>query len=382
MRVALIHSFYSASQPSGENDVVVAQAQALERHGHTVNLIAVRTDDLSRSRLYAARAAAGVATGTGIDPSHLLRNFGPDVIHLHNLFPNFSHNWIKTIGVPTVATLHNYRPLCAAGSFFRDGKDCYKCPSNGSISAVIHACYRDSRVATIPLAISTRAAGLRNPLIENVGHAVFLSERARITFSAYSGIDLRRRSSVVPNFLEVAESEPANSQDGFWIYVGRLAAEKGILELVRAWPERLPLRVLGSGPLETDVRAAAEGKNIDVRGVVPSTEVQGHVKASKGLIFPSIWQEPAPAVAYLHALASGKPTLALSGNAVGDDVEEYLTGAAFRSMADLVSAASQNRAWQTEGIAATKRHLEAFSSAAWVRSMTDIYERTIDEYKG
>jgi len=33
-------------------------------------------------------------------------------------------NWLKRWSGPLVATLHNYRPACAAGTLFRDGKVC------------------------------------------------------------------------------------------------------------------------------------------------------------------------------------------------------------------------------------------------------------------
>ena len=46
MKIAVVHSFYSTRQPSGENVVVQLQARALQEAGHEVSLIAAQTDRL------------------------------------------------------------------------------------------------------------------------------------------------------------------------------------------------------------------------------------------------------------------------------------------------------------------------------------------------
>src|SRR5919205_1422355 len=116
LRIALVHSFYG-STVSGENAAVVAQADALRRAGHDVLLVAARTDELEGSRFYRLRAGLRVASGRGTSPLEALRAFEPDVVHVHNLFPNFSTNWLRAVDAFVVATVHNYRPMCAAGTF-------------------------------------------------------------------------------------------------------------------------------------------------------------------------------------------------------------------------------------------------------------------------
>jgi hypothetical protein len=46
VRIAMVHSFYSSSQPSGENTVVLNEVDALRRAGHEVALFAAHTDEL------------------------------------------------------------------------------------------------------------------------------------------------------------------------------------------------------------------------------------------------------------------------------------------------------------------------------------------------
>ena len=47
--------------------------------------------------------------------------------------------------VPVVQTLHNYRLLCPASTFYRDGAVCEDCVTDGLLRSVRHGCYRDSR---------------------------------------------------------------------------------------------------------------------------------------------------------------------------------------------------------------------------------------------
>src|SRR5262249_45510078 len=128
IRIAIVHSFYSSRQPSGENGVVESEVAALRAAGHDVRLFAARTDDLERDRLYPGKAAARGASGRGASPLTAVERFGPDVVHVHNLFPNIARRWVAGLRRPLVTTLHNFRPLCVNGLLYRDGHVCTLCP--------------------------------------------------------------------------------------------------------------------------------------------------------------------------------------------------------------------------------------------------------------
>ena len=112
MRIAIVHSYYSSAQPSGENVVVDLQADALRRAGHEVRVIGARTDEKSKEFAYSMRSAVRASTGLGASPSRQLLEFEPHVVHVHNLFPNFGSRWLEQWDGPVVATLHNFRSIC------------------------------------------------------------------------------------------------------------------------------------------------------------------------------------------------------------------------------------------------------------------------------
>ena len=53
-----------------------------------MKLVAARTDELEGEALYRVRSAKRVATGIGRSPLASLAGFEPEIVHVHNLFPN------------------------------------------------------------------------------------------------------------------------------------------------------------------------------------------------------------------------------------------------------------------------------------------------------
>ncbi|WP_419995438.1 glycosyltransferase family 4 protein [Streptomyces boninensis] len=320
LRIALVHSFYRSAQPSGENEVVRDQAAALAAAGHEVRLVAEHSDRRAGARLYPLQAAVTVASGRGPSPVAELREFRPDVVHVHNLFPNFGTSWLRAWTGPLVATLHNFRPLCAGAGLHRDGRDCTLCPDGDRWAGLRHACYRGSRAATLPLSLAGRHGAAGHPLLARADRLVVLSEPSRRMY-VRAGVD-EQRLAVMPNF--VPEVQGSGRGDGPWLYAGRLSAEKGIVELLRAWPKTVPLDVAGSGELEAECRALAPG-SVRFLGALDRDELRRRLPHWRGLVFPSTCREGGPTV-YLEALAAGLPVLALEGSSVPEAVRADGTG--------------------------------------------------------
>ena len=319
MRVAVVHSFYSSRVPSGENQVVLAQVEALRAAGHEVALVARYTDERLRRASYPLEAALTTATGVGPDPTAELAAFAPDVVHVHNLFPNFGTGWLRDWPGRIVATLHNFRPMCAGGYLFRDGAPCTACPSGDRWGAVRHGCFHGSRVASLPLAWRGRHGAPADPLLARADALVVLSERARRTYRD-AGVD---RLHVVPNFVTVTPHEAIAPGDR-WLCVARLTPEKGVLELVRSWPAGVGLDIVGEGELRPAIEAAAPA-GVRLLGGMANADLRAAMGGHAGLVVPSRWFEGLPTV-YLEALAAGLPVLAVDGNSAADDVAAHGLG--------------------------------------------------------
>ncbi|MGO4255630.1 glycosyltransferase family 4 protein [Marmoricola sp. RAF53] len=370
LRVAVVHSYYSSRVPSGENVVVDLQVDALRRAGHEVLVVARRTDDLERSRLYPLAAGLRVASGRGYSPAAELDAFAPDVVHVHNLFPNFGRSWTKAFGPRIVTTLHNYRPVCPGATLYRDGQPCSLCPDGGSARpAVTHACYKDSKVQTVPVALGTRFAD--DPLLASAARVITLNDDMRARYAAF-GVPSERLVTV-PNFVPSGPADPAPTGD-HWLFVGRLSDEKGILPLVRDWPEGASLLVVGSGPLEDEIRAVA-GPTVELLGQRDNTEVRDLLRRARGLFFPSVWPEGLPTV-YLEALASGTPVVASSHSIVGSLVASEGTGfVTSGSVAADIARAEREFA----GLRARCRAVfeDRYTEDAWIRAVEAVYAEVV-----
>lgn len=321
--VALIHSFYRSESPSGENLTVLNHFEWLPRLGFPTTLISVNSDDRLSGGIRVVRAGTEVASFRGVDPTAQLREVDPQIVHVHNVFPNFSSRAIADWHGPIVVSMHNYRPVCSAATLSRDGHWCEDCHVYGSRQALHHKCYRGSFLATLPMALRTRRGISGDPLLQRADAVLVPSELMQTTYAKF-GLQTRLMlQPVLENPLRVEGSEPT----GGWLFIGRLTDEKGIRALLEAWPREAPLDVVGTGPLADFVA----GHPLTTKGVVryfgwiDEGEKARLLARSRGLVFPSLWLEGAPAV-FAEMLAAGRPVLALAGNSVADAVRLWSVG--------------------------------------------------------
>lgn len=371
MRIAVVHSYYLSRVPSGENVVVDLQVEALRRAGHQVRVISRRQDDVEKSRIiYPAVTAVRMATNRGPRPTDEIDQFGPDIVHVHNLFPDFGRSWSSRYSSRLVTTVHNYRPLCAAATLLRDGELCTLCPERHSaLPALRYRCFMGSMVTTLPLAVGMRFD--RDPLLAAAARIITLNDDMR---SRYVAIGLPENKIItVPNFVPAAESPGTHDGDehgDFWLFVGQISHEKGILPLVRDWPNGPRLKVAGSGPLEDELRRMAR-PTVDLLGQRSPAEVRALMATARGLFFPSIWPEGLPTV-YLEALAVGLPVIAGARSIVGQLVERDHTGiVSSGSVADDIDRADA----EFPGLIAHCRNVyeKFYTEPAWVRAVQGVY---------
>jgi glycosyltransferase involved in cell wall biosynthesis len=182
--------------------------------------------------------------------------------------------------------------------------------------------------------------------------------------------------SVIPNFTDPAP-EAERPRSG-WVYVGRLAPEKGALELVRSWPEGEPLDIYGDGPLMAPVAKAAKDRSrIRLMGLVEHDELLAELGGYEGLILPSLWPEGLPTVV-LEALARGVPIISSDQVAatpllVGAGAAEPLPTPA--TTAGLGAAIAAVRGAPRMAEAASALHAQRYSRTAWLDAIAVVYDR-------
>ncbi|MEN8446475.1 MAG: glycosyltransferase [Cyanobacteria bacterium J06555_13] len=331
MRVLIIHNYYQ--QLGGEDTIFATEADLLESNGHKVYRYTIHNDEVAEMNAVNLAAATLWNRVSFHKLKALIREFRPDVAHFHNTFPLISpaaYYAAQETGVPVVQTLHNYRLLCPNGLFFRNGRVCEDCLGKPMPwPGIVHGCYRGSRVASSAVATMVNLHNMMGTWAKAVDVFIAYSQFALDKF--IEGGLPKEKFEFKTNFLHPAP-EIGQGKGGFGLFVGRLSPEKGIDTLLTAWEKlhiRIPLKIVGAGPLAPEVEAAAERfENIEYLGRRPLSEVYDLMGEAEFFVFSSKWYETFGRVA-IEAYAKGTPILASRIGAITELVKPYETGLLF-----------------------------------------------------
>lgn len=391
MKVLMVHNFYGSSAPSGENQVFVAEQALLRARGHEVIELTRHSDEIR------ARGMLGAVQGALATPwnpwmvralRQEMQRSRPDVMHVHNTFPLVSPAIFHTAGpVARVITLHNYRLFCAAGTPLRGCQVCTECLDRRSAwSALKYGCYRESRLATAPVALSVALHRKLGTWTQHVDAFIALTafQRERMVGAGLPA----DRVHVKPNLYARNVCPIAYERRGeYVVFAGRLSVEKGVDTLIRAWilwgstaPE---LRIVGDGPLRQSLQqlaASALGTRIRFLGQVSAAESEQQIATGRLLVLPSISFEGFPMV-ICEALARGTPVAASDIGPFPCIVEERVNGILFRPRDAQSLVQEVRKAWETPGLLerlseGARRSFEgSYTEGANYQTVMSIYEQ-------
>jgi len=328
MRILQIHNFYQ--QAGGEDRVLAAEFALLSSHGHEVFQYTVHNDAVAE----VPAVELGVKTIWNKDSYRkirlLLAEHAIDIVHAHNTLPLISpsiYDAARAQNVPVVQTLHNYRLLCPAATFYRQGEICELCLGKAvNYPAVLHRCYRDSLAASAVVSIMLAAHHFAGTYQRKIHTYIALTEFARNKFRE-GGLPANRMI-VKPNFLS-HDPGPGTGQGGYALFAGRLTAEKGLVEMLDAWaanPHTLPLKIAGDGPLRSFVQErAASLATVEYLGLCEHARVMSLLQEAAVLVFPSRWYEGMPMI-LLEAMACGTPIVAFAVGSLSELILDFENG--------------------------------------------------------
>jgi glycosyltransferase involved in cell wall biosynthesis len=389
MNILAVHNRYQ--RPGGEDQVFVDETALLETRNHRVLRYEVHNDQVKQvNRLTLAKDTVWNSSAYR-ELGALIRRERPDVVHFHNTLPLVSpagYYAARAEGVPVIQTLHNYRLLCPVALFFRNGRVCEDCMGKAvPWPGVVHGCYRGSRAASGVIATMLTIHRALRTWTEMVDVYVALTEFARNKF--IEGGLPAAKIVVKPNFVA---PDPGRGQGGggYALFVGRLAPEKGTGTMLAAWDRlgtRIPLKIVGEGPLKDQVvGAAARQANVEWLGHRSVAEVHALMGKADMLVFPSQCYETFGRVA-AEAFAAGTPVIAANIGAVAELVEHGRTGLKFRpgDPEDLVTQVE----WALSHSAELRRMREEvraefeakYTAERNYRTLMEIYEAALERKK-
>jgi glycosyltransferase involved in cell wall biosynthesis len=397
MKVLFVHNQYQqpSQQPGGEYIVMLAEEGVLRAAGHRV-VEYIRHNDEIKDYGLGSRATLPLRTVWAWDSYReikaLLQRERPDLAHFHNTFPLISpaaYYACREAGVPLVQTLHNYRLLCPAATFRREGRVCEDCLGRNPWRGVLHGCYRDSRAATTTMALMLAVHRWMGTWMRLVDCYIALTEFSRKKFIE-AGLPAEK-IAVKPNFAH--QNPGAREGTGeYAVFVGRLGEEKGLPTLFAAWERltsRVPLEIVGDGPLRPALQNQAQRGmmgSIHFCGWMSSDRTLAAIQQARFLVFPSECYETFGLVA-IEAFACGVPVIASRLGAMEEVVEDGRTGLHFTPGDPEDLAAKVEWAWthpkETEamGRAARAEYEAKYTADRNYQTLMEIYERAIAIHK-
>lgn len=330
MRVLIIHTYYKLK--GGEDSVVANETELLRANGVTVEQLSFNNSGSTFLKLLQLPFNVGSYRKT----LKKIGAFKPDVVHIHNL--HFSGSAaviyaIKKLKVPIVMTLHNYRLLCPSGTLYHQNHLFLDSLEAGfSWKAVKQGVYRDSKPITFWLAASMYLHEQWGTW-KAVDRFILLGDHSKALFARSKLSALTDKMVVKPNFCYAlpAVGVPAEEKP-YYLYIGRLTEEKGIPVLLEAFAAlNLPLHIVGTGPLEDQVKEySINYSNINFSGEQPKEKIYELLEGAAALIFPSVWYETFGMVV-IEAFSKGVPVIASDLGNIKNMVTQGVNGLRFEA---------------------------------------------------
>jgi glycosyltransferase involved in cell wall biosynthesis len=314
LKFLMTTTFYPPFHIGGDAVHVKYLAEELVKRGHEVHVMhsvdayrikrgnsvqeSDRADGPVVHSLRSPRGAASIyktyAFGRSVfherEYERILREFGPDVVHHHNI-SLLGHTILRKRGAyRQLYTAHDYWLLCQRNDLTRGGKPC------------------DGKGCNVCAVSSGRPPQLWRRRLNLDGIDCII---APSRYMAEKLAGLNRPVEVVPNFTPIPPAEIADAAEpGYFLYLGVLEPHKGVLELVDGFARNgHRLVIAGRGSLSKHIEREIAGKKLGprVRYDGWADDKWAVMKGACAMVLPSLWPENSP-LSVLEAMSVGTPT--------------------------------------------------------------------------
>jgi len=321
----------------------------------------------------------------------MIADFRPDVAHVRNIYHHLSPSilWeLKAQKVPVVYHLNDFKVLCASYNLVLRGEACEACKGGEFWHALKEKCYPGwgVRLTLVAEAYIHKWLGTYRKCVD-----CFLapSQFVRDKFVEH-GWD-PAAFEVLSHFQPVKAVAERRAEDAPLLYFGRLSAEKGVDDLLRAMQHlpNLRLIVAGDGPergrLE-EIAAELRLANVEFAGHIQGAELERAIARSRFTVLPSHAYETLGKT-ILESYAEARAVVATDLGSRRELVQAGKTGLLYRTgdVEQLASAirflSSQPELADKMGRAGWELVQERYTPEAHYEALIGLYERVVDRRK-
>jgi glycosyltransferase involved in cell wall biosynthesis len=328
MKVLQINNYHYLR--GGVETVYFQTSKILEKHGHEVIHFSTQNEKnvssktskyfikersyLDKNLLEKMKSSSGFVysreSAKMID--ELIKDEKPDIAHLHIFFGQLSSSILKVLKkhkIPVVMTVHEYKMLCPTYLMLRtDGTICEKCGDGNYKYCIQYKCNKGNTVYSTLMAAESLVRDKFIPYEKYIDSFIFVSKFIYNKHMEYKP-ELKEKSRVIYNAF--GNSIKAYKDRNYFLYVGRLSREKGILTLIKAM-EKFPdkeLKIVGDGPQHKELQdyiLLKNLKNIELLGFHSGKSLDKLYQNADFLFMPSEWYETF-GMTILESFSFGKP---------------------------------------------------------------------------
>lgn len=324
MKLLFVHNCYG--KRSGEEVMLKRIIDLLRSRGHAVDTYFADSSTIRGIGGKLAAAASGIRSMSSMSALRAqLTSSRPDLVQVQNLYPLISPAVLPVIreaGVPIVMRLSNYRLVCPSGLFLSQGMICEACSGGREWNCIMKNC-ENSIFKSTAYAARNAWARKRGYYQDNVTryYAQTAFQRSILVREGYPP----DRIDVIPNMIDIPESEPVWTDGTYVGFVGRLSAEKGIdtlLDAARRLP-KVPFRLAGDHGLW-------EGRNdlptnLTLLGRLDGEALAAFYREAALIVVPSLWYEGFPGV-ITEAMRYARPVIVSGIGGLTEIIEPDRTG--------------------------------------------------------
>ena len=158
LNILIAHNYYQI--PGGEDSVVKNETSLLEEQGHNVFTYKRSNTEINNMSIIKKFLLPFITIfniRTFVEVRKIIKDKKIDIIHVHNtlfLISPSIYFAAKSLKIPVVQTIHNFRLLCVGATFYRSNRICEECIDSGPFYAVKYKCYRNNIFQTFVCALS------------------------------------------------------------------------------------------------------------------------------------------------------------------------------------------------------------------------------------
>ncbi|MFH1326278.1 MAG: glycosyltransferase [Candidatus Falkowbacteria bacterium] len=313
----------------------------------------------------------------------LIQDFQPDVAHLHNINRQLTPSVIyalKKNNIPMVMTLHDYQLISPAYNLFSQGKLYERCIGGKYYRCFLDKCLHNSYSKSFVAMLEAYVYKFLNPyryIKVFIAPSLFLKQK-------FQQAGFKNKIIKLANPLNIKSSAEAKDNN-YFLYFGRLSAEKGIDTIIQAVAEAKNLNskiiIAGEGPLSQKLKVQSQKLGVEDRikfiGYQEKKELIKIITNARAVVIPSLCYENAP-YALREAQLLTKIVICAKVGGLQEYVKSNETGFIFKAgneqeLAKILEKIDSNKNLRKKIVQNLKNSLKNNSENDYYKSLINIY---------